>query len=89
MMNVLSHDENVLSHGVSGAEVESHKNKQLHITLAYKFPSSQLAQLETLAKKLDLHKPSTWEIRLYSKNPKYTNCEVGFVFAVVDSCLTR
>jgi len=58
-----------------GVTVESHKNKQLHITLAYKFPSSQLKQLEKLAKRLDLNKSSSWEVRLYSKDPRYMNCE--------------
>jgi len=58
------------------SKVESHSNKQLHITLAYKFPANQLNALEALAKKLDLTAKSSWEIRLYSKDPKFGDCEV-------------
>nr|XP_039248084.1 ubiquitin-associated and SH3 domain-containing protein B-like [Styela clava] len=55
--------------------VEPHSNKQLHLTLAYKFIPNQLQGLETLAKKLDLNKPSHWELRLYSKESRFPNCE--------------
>uniref|UniRef100_F6PWD4 Protein UBASH3A homolog n=1 Tax=Ciona intestinalis TaxID=7719 RepID=F6PWD4_CIOIN len=58
-----------------GTKVEPHSNKQLHITLAYKFPTNQFTKLEELAKKLDLNKPSAWEVRLYSKDPKFGDCE--------------
>nr|XP_026692047.1 ubiquitin-associated and SH3 domain-containing protein B-like [Ciona intestinalis] len=60
---------------LAGTKVEPHSNKQLHITLAYKFPTNQFTKLEELAKKLDLNKPSAWEVRLYSKDPKFGDCE--------------
>ncbi|XP_076801111.1 ubiquitin-associated and SH3 domain-containing protein B-like [Clavelina lepadiformis] len=61
---------------IADTKVESHSNKQLHITLAYKFPANHFNKLQSLAKKLDLKKASTWEIRLYSKDPKFGDCEI-------------
>lgn len=55
--------------------IEPHSNKQLHVTLAYKFIPNQLQGLENLAKKLDLNKPCHWELRLYSKESRFPNCE--------------
>ena len=58
------------------AVVEPHNNKQLHITLAYKFMGDQLKKLEALASKIDLNKDTKWEIRLYSRDARFNGCEV-------------
>jgi len=55
--------------------VEPHNNKQLHITLAYKFMPDQLKKLESLANKIDVNKETKWEVRLYSRDSRFNGCE--------------
>jgi hypothetical protein len=47
--------------------VEPHK-KQLHISLAYQFPTDKKEKLEQLAKAINLKAPARWDLRLYSRD---------------------
>jgi len=51
----------------SGVTIEPHK-KQLHVSLAYQFPTEKKEKLETLAKALNMKAPVRWDLRLYSRD---------------------
>lgn len=55
--------------------VEPHK-KQLHVTLAYNFPSSHLPSLEKLAKGIEVKLGCDWLVVLFSRDIRFANHEV-------------
>jgi len=55
--------------------VEPHR-KQLHVSLAYQFPTDKKERLEALAKTTNLKAPVRWDLRLYSRDRGKTNCQV-------------
>jgi len=59
----------------ANTDVEAHSNKQLHVTLAYKFLPTHFNSLEILAKQIDVSKSSLWEIRLYSRDSLFNGFE--------------
>jgi len=52
---------------MSGVTIEPHK-KQLHVSLAYQFPTEKKEKLETLAKAINMKAPVRWDLRLYSRD---------------------
>jgi len=52
---------------LSGVTIEPHK-KQLHVSLAYQFPTEKKEKLETLAKAINFKAPVRWDLRLYSRD---------------------
>lgn len=66
-----------LSECCSPAEVhvEPHR-KQLHVTLAYNFPSSHLPSLEKLAKGIEVKLGCDWLAVLFSRDIRFANNEV-------------
>lgn len=62
--------------------VEPHK-KQLHVTLAYNFPSDHLPSLEKLAKGIEVKLGCDWLAVLFSRDIRFANHEVIYY-----SCLT-
>ncbi|CAL8359997.1 unnamed protein product [Merluccius merluccius] len=54
--------------------VEPHK-KQLHVTLAYHFPTDHLASLEKLAKGIEVKLGCDWLAVLFSRDIRFTNHE--------------
>lgn len=64
-----------------GVTVEPHK-KQLHVSLAYQFPTDKKEKLETLAKTINLKAPARWDLRLYSRDRCKANCQVYATFSV-------
>nr|XP_026489665.1 protein UBASH3A homolog isoform X1 [Vanessa tameamea] len=54
------------------------KTKSLHITLAYHFDVTAYDALKALVDELDLSQMQTpaWELRLYSRDPRFTNHQV-------------
>lgn len=64
----------VLSH--SEVHVEPHK-KQLHVTLAYNFPTNHLPSLEKLAKGIEVKLGCDWLAVLFSRDIRFANHEVG------------
>jgi ubiquitin-associated SH3 domain-containing protein len=58
-----------------GVTVEPHK-KQLHISLAYQFPAEHRERLENIAKNINKNLPVRWDLRMYSRDPKTSNCQV-------------
>lgn len=44
--------------------------KNLHLTLAYQFPSSAYQSLLELVERLDTSHANSWELRLYSRDPR-------------------
>ncbi|XP_050354134.1 protein UBASH3A homolog isoform X2 [Nymphalis io] len=54
------------------------QDKSLHITLAYHFDVNAYDALKALVDKLDLSQMQTpaWELRLYSRDPRFTNHQV-------------
>lgn len=56
--------------------VEPHK-KQLHVTLAYNFPSSHLPSLEKLAKGIEVKLGCDWLVVLFSRDIRFANHEVN------------
>lgn len=65
------------SHHLTDVQVEPHK-KQLHVTLAYNFPSSHLASLEKLARGIEVKLSCDWLAVLFSRDIRFANHEVGF-----------
>lgn len=57
--------------------VEPHK-KQLHVTLAYNFPSDHLSSLEKLAKGIEVKLGCDWLAVLFSRDIRFANHEVHF-----------
>lgn len=55
--------------------VEPHK-KQLHVTLAYNFPSDHLPSLEKLAKGIEVKLGCDWLAVLFSRDIRFANHEV-------------
>ncbi|XP_013139818.1 PREDICTED: protein UBASH3A homolog isoform X1 [Papilio polytes] len=50
--------------------------KSLHMTLAYHFDISAFDSLKCLASQLELPDIANWELRLYSRDPRYNNYQV-------------
>lgn len=65
------------SHHLTEVQVEPHK-KQLHVTLAYNFPSSHLASLEKLARGIEVKLSCDWLAVLFSRDIRFANHEVFF-----------
>ncbi|KAF7699929.1 ubiquitin associated and SH3 domain containing Bb [Silurus meridionalis] len=55
-------------------QVEPHK-KQLHVTLAYNFPSSHFTSLEKLARGIEVKLSCDWLAVLFSRDIRYANHE--------------
>lgn len=53
--------------------------KNLHLTLAYQFPSEAYHDLAELVEQLDLTKANSWELRLYSRDPRLATKQVNKV----------
>ncbi|KAK3084423.1 hypothetical protein FSP39_013314 [Pinctada imbricata] len=58
-----------------GIAMEPHK-KQLHITLAYQYSPEQHDTLLKLAKEIDINADGKWELRLFSRDPKFGKSDV-------------
>jgi ubiquitin-associated SH3 domain-containing protein len=50
--------------------------KNLHLTLAYQFPSSAFQNLLELVEQLDTSNANSWELRLYSRDPRLATKQV-------------
>lgn len=61
-------------------QVEPHK-KQLHVTLAYNFPSDRLSSLEKLAKGIEVKLGCDWLAVLFSRDIRFANHEVTIAHA--------
>ncbi|KAB7504960.1 Protein UBASH3A-like protein, partial [Armadillidium nasatum] len=57
------------------ASVEGSR-KELHLTLAYSFPSTHFSTLEALASNVDPSAIASWEVRLYSRDTRIIGNEV-------------
>ena len=64
--------------------VEPHK-KQLHVTLAYNFPTDHLASLEKLAKGIEVKLGCDWLAVLFSRDIRFANHEVLFILTTIVS----
>lgn len=62
--------------------VEPHK-KQLHVTLAYNFPSNHLPSLEKLAKGIEVKLGCDWLAVLFSRDIRFANHEVRFTILLI------
>lgn len=58
--------------------MEPHK-KQLHVTLAYNFPTNHLPSLEKLAKGIEVKLGCDWLAVLFSRDIRFANHEVIFI----------
>lgn len=56
--------------------MEPHK-KQLHVTLAYNFPTNHLSSLEKLAKGIEVKLGCDWLAVLFSRDIRFANHEVA------------
>lgn len=56
--------------------MEPHK-KQLHVTLAYNFPSAHLPSLEKLAKGIEVKLGCDWLAVLFSRDIRFASHEVS------------
>lgn len=65
-----------LFRGVTGVAVEPHR-KQLHITLAHQYRPDHQSALEALCRKINPAAPSSWELRLYSRDQRLATAEVS------------
>ena len=51
-------------------------SQALHLTLAYHFPSSQFANLESLVESINPNVQGDWEFRLFSRDVRLADKEV-------------
>lgn len=51
--------------------------KSLHITLAYHFDVSFYEELKALVEDMHPMEHSNWELRLYSRDPRFANHQVN------------
>ena len=63
-------------------QVEPHR-KQLHVTLAYHFPSQHLAPLEKLARGIEVKLGCDWLAVLFSRDIRFANHEVSDLYSRV------
>lgn len=56
--------------------MEPHR-KQLHITLAHQYRPDHQSALEALCRKINPSAPSSWELRLYSRDQRLATAEVS------------
>lgn len=71
------HKTNLLSCPLAlEVHVEPHK-KQLHVTLAYNFPTNHLPSLEKLAKGIEAKLGCDWLAVLFSRDIRFANHEVA------------
>ena len=61
---------------IVGVTVEPHR-KQLHITLAHQYRPDHQTALEALCRKINPTAPSSWELRLYSRDQRLATAEVS------------
>lgn len=59
--------------------------KSLHLTLAYKFDEEQTEKLKQIVQRLDLAAAQTWDLRLYSRDPRVASKRV-YRIAQAASC---
>ena len=62
--------------------MEPHR-KQLHVTLAYHFPSQHLATLEKLARGIEVKLGCDWLAVLFSRDIRFANHEVSDLNRVI------
>lgn len=62
---------------ITGFAVEPHR-KQLHITLAHQYRPDHQSALEALCRKINPAAPSSWELRLYSRDQQLATAEVSY-----------
>lgn len=70
-------------HYLADVQVEPHK-KQLHVTLAYNFPSIHLASLQKLARGIEVKLSCDWLAVLFSRDIRFANHEAGFVEQLIE-----
>ena len=75
-MDYLSFFIHLLTH--PEVHVEPHK-KQLHVTLAYNFPTDHLPSLEKLAKGIEVKLGCDWLAVLFSRDIRFANHEVATI----------
>lgn len=58
--------------------------KSLHLTLAYRFDPSNADAIKSLIERnIDVKSASTYELRLYSRDPRVASKQVGYHFAPI------